>query len=44
MFLEIYNEYNDYLPNYIFDENLKNEIIFETTKIEEEKTKEVEVK
>ena len=44
MFLDIYNEYNDYLPDYIFDENLKNEIVFETTKIEEEKTEEVEEK
>ena len=42
MFLDINKEYNDYLPEYIFDEELKNEIVFETTKIEEDKKEESE--
>ena len=37
MFLDINKEYNDYLPEYIFDEELKNEIVFDVPKIEEEK-------
>ena len=37
MFLDINKEYNNYLPEYIFDEDLKNEIAFDTPKIEEEK-------
>ena len=42
MFLDINKEYNDYLPGYIFDEELKNEIVFETTIKEEDKKEESE--
>ena len=38
-FQEIHKQYNDYLPEYIFDENLKNEIVIEIKK-EEKKKKE----
>ena len=44
MFLDVNKEYNDYLPDYIFDENLKNEYVFEVPKIEEEKKEEIEEK
>jgi len=39
MFLDINKEFNNYLPDYIFDEKLKNEIVFE----KKEETKEEEV-
>ena len=42
MFIDIHKEYNDYLPEYIFDDNLKNEIVFETEKKEEDKKEEEE--
>ena len=44
MFLDINKEYNDYLPDYIFDENLKNEYVFEVPKVEEEKKEETDEK